>query len=106
MNKPTWEPPEDIDKECIAICKAINSLYGIHTIESCCGHEQDRFAVFIRVYDLDCLAYFLGKIHKVGWVCEVYASESREAPTFYLRSQSKGEIAYREADLIGLYLNA
>lgn len=35
-----------MDKECIPICDALNSIPDVHTTESCCGHCKDRFMVF------------------------------------------------------------
>lgn len=35
-----------MDKECIPICDALNSISDVHTTESCCGHCKDRFMVF------------------------------------------------------------
>jgi|SRR5882672_1806175 len=35
-----------MDRECIALCNALNSLPGIATFESCCGHDETPFLVF------------------------------------------------------------
>ncbi len=37
----------NMDKECIQICDALNSISDVHTTESCCGHCKDRFMVFL-----------------------------------------------------------
>ena len=39
--KVAWEPPADMDPECITLCAALNKLPGIQTFESCCGHKND-----------------------------------------------------------------
>jgi|SRR5579862_6344814 len=44
-----WIPPEDIDKECVAICQAMNFLPGLSTIESCCGHGKTPYWIFFRL---------------------------------------------------------
>jgi len=40
-----------MDKECIDLCNAMNSLPGIETTESCCGHGASPFMIFFRVHD-------------------------------------------------------
>lgn len=57
---PTIEFPEDMDPECIALCAAINHLPGVETVESCCGHGERRFRVWLKArmqYDLSPLLY-------------------------------------------------
>lgn len=51
QNKENMEEKKDnydgnMDKECIQICDALNSISDVHTTESCCGHCKDRFMVF------------------------------------------------------------
>jgi len=48
-----------IDKECIALCTAMNNLPGIYTIESCCGHEKQPFRIWFKVTDLAVLPNLL-----------------------------------------------
>lgn len=36
----------NMDKECIHICDALNSIPDVRTTESCCGHCKDRFRIF------------------------------------------------------------
>ena len=51
--------PKDMDKECIALCDALNSLKGVRTFESCCGHLKGRYEIFFSVsnwYSLSLLA--------------------------------------------------
>lgn len=55
-----WIPPEGIDPECIPLCRAINAIPGLHTVESCCGHGADPFRIWLRadrVEDLLWLCY-------------------------------------------------
>jgi hypothetical protein len=39
-----------IDPECLALCDAINEIPGIETRESCCGHGENEFHVWITVH--------------------------------------------------------
>jgi len=46
-----WEIPPDLDEECKNLCIAFNSLPGIETEESCCGHGNEGYFVWFRVTD-------------------------------------------------------
>lgn len=35
-----------MDRECVALCNALNALKGITTFESCCGHGDQPFLVW------------------------------------------------------------
>lgn len=35
-----------MDKECIPLCNTLNSLKGIETFESCCGHNKEPYRIF------------------------------------------------------------
>ena len=48
-----------IDRECINFCKAINSIEGLHSIESCCGHGKTPYHIFFQVEDLKNLPILL-----------------------------------------------
>jgi tRNA(Phe) wybutosine-synthesizing methylase Tyw3 len=68
-----WLPPSDIDPECIPLCAAINeSMTGVKTVESCCGHGRERYMIWVRVRSLHALAklcYWLMLCHsgQSGW---------------------------------------
>lgn len=38
-----------MDNEVLELCNAMNSLPGIYTIESCCGHGNDAFRIWFKV---------------------------------------------------------
>ena len=46
---------ETLDSEVIPLCKALNSLSGIETISSCCGHGYAPFRVYFTAANLDSL---------------------------------------------------
>ena len=52
-------PIDGMDKECIELCKAINSIPGLQTTESCCGHKENPFRIFFKVTDLKYLPHLL-----------------------------------------------
>jgi hypothetical protein len=43
-----FEYPENMDAECVDLCNALNTLPGIKTVKSCCGHGTSPFAVWFR----------------------------------------------------------
>lgn len=49
-----------MDTECIKICNYFNSLPGVKTSSSCCGHGSKTFSVFFECTDWRSLS-FLGR---------------------------------------------
>lgn len=101
------------DPECVALCRVMNSLPGITTIESCCGHGISSFGVFFR--------YEASPEHERSGLCLLTLAQDRRywryghqwkielsisdrfwgtdgAVTYYLESVAFGEEAYRQAD--------
>ena len=52
-NNPTMDP------ESVALCDAINSVPGLFTTESCCGHGKHPFKIFFKVRRLSALPWLL-----------------------------------------------
>lgn len=48
--------PADMDKECIALCEALNELPHTETEESCCGHLRSPFRIWLRCSSFTYLA--------------------------------------------------
>ena len=90
-----------MDKECVLICDAINNISGLYTTESCCGHGRSEFNVHFNILNQKYLPVLLYYSH-VGfeWTCEVYTDCAMSIPTYCLKSQSMGESAYSEANII------
>lgn len=91
----------NIDKECVAICDAINQIPGLETTESCCGHGEKEFNIWFVVNNPEhfpVLLYYCDPCH-VGfrWDCIVTTDCGMSPVTYNLKSRSVGEIAYREA---------
>ena len=51
IKKEKFHIPNDIDKECIDLCKKLNSLSNIKTTESCCGHLKEPYRIFFMCDD-------------------------------------------------------
>lgn len=55
MIKNTIIPYDDMDKEIVNLCKALNSIDGIETVESCCGHGKEKCRIWFIVNDIKTL---------------------------------------------------
>jgi len=40
-----------LDPECVNLCRVINSIEGLCTIDSCCGHGNTPYHIFFIVRD-------------------------------------------------------
>ena len=100
------EMPADMDGECLALCQAINSIDGLETIQSCCGHGEKPFRIWFRCKDLNCLPkllYFIDRCHvSLGksWKCFATTDCAMSPVIFVLESSIIGEVANQEANLI------
>ena len=61
-----------MDPEVIPLCDSLNTLIGISTHESCCGHGANEFRIFFDAEDFDCLGlvcYYANGCHtgQYGW---------------------------------------
>lgn len=93
-----------MDKECITLCRAINEIPGVKTVESCCGHGGGKFKIWFKVDNLEklpVLLYYCDPCH-VGfsWNCFVKTDCGMSPVTFSLQSESIGEASYKEAQVI------
>jgi len=92
---------DGMDKECVALCDAINIVPGLQTIESCCGHGEWTFKIWLKVKSLEklpVLLYFCDPCH-IGfrWTCTVETDCAMSPVTFVLESECTGEEAYEQA---------
>ena len=101
--------PADVDKECVALCKALNKLPGIHTEESCCGHGKEPFGIWFRA---DCLAalpnacYWFAPCHCGLDTWDVIArTDCGKSPAFFYIRGPVGEQAYKDAKEIARLIN-
>lgn len=97
----------DMDEECRSLCDALNSVKGIQTSESCCGHGERPFHVWFKVTDMKGLFFVTRCVDrrywKQGheWGITLHVGDTIEdgiLPTgFLLGSEKVGEEAYRQA---------
>ncbi len=69
-NKETLNQSGDrewMDAECVDLCDAINSMKGITTIESCCGHNYQPYRIFFRCTQIPALRFLQSCIDRRYW---------------------------------------
>lgn len=64
-----WRPPEDLDPEVRELCIALNSLEGIQTTNSCCGHGVRPLRIW---FDVDFRRYPEGLRQLSRFLCNRY----------------------------------
>ena len=82
--------PNDIDKECIELCNALNSLPSVRTFESCCGHLKDIYSIWFFCTNIDTISR-LGRTvsHNYSdgkWELLVDSTDTHPVGVFWLRS--------------------
>lgn len=86
---------ESMDVECIDICDALNSMKGIMTNESCCGHNREPFRVWFSCQSLEPLKFIQSCIDKRYWIhgeewsIRLSISDTKPFLNFVLESKSK-----------------
>lgn len=84
----------NMDKECIQICDALNSISDVHTTECCCGHCKDRFRVFFTCNNPHSLAIIARVFDRryIGtsqpWYIELQTKDSG-AYYYFIHSETK-----------------
>ena len=101
-----WVPPSDLDSECLELCKAMNAMPGIRTIEACCGHGERSFKVWFLASALDALPpllYWFDACHSgvVGWSVQAL-TDCGMSPVRFLAEGPVG--GYEGARLIAVQL--
>lgn len=97
-----------IDEEVIGLCRAINALPGLHTVESCCGHGRSQFEIWFQVEECEQRGLFIlarsvnRRYFKYGsrWLITVDVSDIPEKPLpidYLLSCADRGEKAYKQA---------
>jgi len=96
---------DEFDKEVVELCKAMNKIPGIQTIDSCCGHGKDYFRIFFTVEDIETLNHFMwaGCYRWWNWrngfrvqICDGDVNRDLGILKLQLESYEIGEDAYKE----------
>ena len=94
----------NMDYECIGVCHAMNSMDGIATTESCCGHGKVPFRVYFTVEKIENLLPVLSEAREIGWRCYAQTDSFETDVWFVLESISIGVKAYGEAEEIAKFI--
>ena len=100
---PWWEPPADVDPELLKLLQALNSLPGIRTSNSCCGHGKAPMRVWLRAdgpRSLLPIGWALDKRYqRRAFTCTVDITDMpADSVLFLLESKEIGPPAYLEAE--------
>lgn len=84
--------PEFIDEQCIPLFYALNSLPGLRTFESCCGHGKAPFSMWFRCDNIDTLSRLgraVGKNYSDNnWEIVVDTADIEPRGCFWLRTKT------------------
>jgi hypothetical protein len=106
-----------MDAECVDLCDALNSIKGIKTFSSCCGHNEEPFQLHFNCSDLDGLKFIVSCIDNRYWefgnewtLSATIGDEEPHILNFWLRSESSNleTINHQVRDMIetlNYYLN-
>jgi len=90
-----------LDKECVALIKAINLQPGIITTDSCCGHGNEPFRIWFRAARLRALPnllYWFDGCHCGHCHWRIIAkTDCVMCPVFFMIEGPMGKQAYAEA---------
>lgn len=82
---------EEFDKECIELCKTLNTMDGLNTTESCCGHFKNKFMIFFRCDNFSTLAKISRSVNRNysdgKWELLVIDKDTYPCCNFWLRSK-------------------
>ncbi|MDD5517889.1 MAG: hypothetical protein PHV98_00875 [Candidatus Omnitrophica bacterium] len=98
----------EYDKEVVELCKAMNLLPGITTIESCCGHGKRPYHIWFTaegLLHLPRLIYYFDVCHCGfgGWRVIAH-TDCGMSPAVFLVEGPVGEDAYWQSEAIAQLL--
>ena len=91
LNKDYPSLPFDMDQECIELCNILNTLPGVTTFESCCGHCKERYYIWFFCTSIDTLSR-LGRVTNRNYSDEMWevvldSTDTSPYGVFWLRSK-------------------
>ncbi len=103
---------EWMDAECVDLCDTLNSIKGIETSESCCGHNYKPYLIFFNCSDLSALKFIQSCIDRRYWqygydwkITTMISDTGPDFLTFILESSSSklDEIMPQVEDMIRVF---
>lgn len=91
LNKEYPPLPFDMDDECIDLCNLLNTLPGLTTFESCCGHCKNLYSIWFFCTSIDTLSR-LGRATERNysdgnWEVVLDSTDTSPYGVFWLRSK-------------------
>ena len=100
---PEPSPPIKIemDEECIKLCEAMNSIVGIKTYESCCGHNAIPYSIFFESNSdgLQCFFSLIPSHIFSEWIINVNWNSTFDKVTYNLEGPI-GKDSYDQSERI------
>ena len=84
----------DIDPECVDLCRVLNNLPGIATFESCCGHGKTSYRIWFTAQSIDNLTPIILTIQK-GYRCRIEVDYHNVSGQFHFLLEAE---SIKEAD--------
>jgi hypothetical protein len=82
---------KEMDDECIELVDKLNSIRGVHTTSSCCGHLKAPYMIWFRCNDFSSLGLLYRCVNRNysdgKWRIECSGSDCNPTHGFLLRSQ-------------------
>ena len=94
---------KEFDKECVNLCQTLNTMDGLNTTESCCGHLKERFMIFFKCDNFSTLAKISRSVNRNysdgKWELLVIDTDTSPCCNFLLRSKEpfKADIVMNES---------
>ena len=85
---------DTMDAECVDLCDALNSMKGVTTNESCCGHNYQPYTIWFTCDSLEPLTFIQSCIDRRyweygdHWSIELCISDTKPFLNFALTSKS------------------
>ena len=101
-----------MDAECVDLCDTINSMKGLETVESCCGHNDRPYRIFFKCHSIPALRFMQSCIDnrywKYGheWSITSHIGDTGPEPLFFLlesKSNKLAEIMPQVEDMIDTF---
>jgi len=100
----------EMDKECLALCDALNRVPGIRTAASCCGHGKGDYHIWFVADSLEALPdvlYWFDGCHCgfYNWRVEVTTDCAKHPVHFMVTGVGEPENLYGQAAKIATLLD-
>ena len=83
--------PFDMDDECIELCNVLNTLPGVTTFESCCGHYKHPYHIWFFCNSIDTLSRLGRSVERNysddRWEIVVDSTDTSPYGVFWLKSK-------------------